>query len=206
MALVPPGQGQLLIPLTGRVEIEERSDGDTKVTQTARAGRSGTLERGQLWRIPNDAAWRMTGDVVVLQVSTSVPRQEPRMTDLLARARLRPHMGPARVFGNEVLRVEFSVGRGVLPGVGWVPWDHTAEGAEYAVGLTGRWRARVGDWRGELGEAQLLSIPPGTAHNFAARTLIRPSVGLILTSLRRTPSGAVRKEAVQGFSPFVDRG
>jgi len=211
-ALVPPGQGQLLIPLRGSVTVDERSGGDTKVTQTARRHRSVRLERGQLWRVPNDAAWRLASDdgAVVLQVSTSVPRQDRGAEDLLARARRRLHVGPTRVFGNEALRVQFSAGRGRLPGLAWVPWDHRNQGAEYAIGLAGRWRARLrsedATWTGKLEEGFLLRIPPGVAHNFAARSLLRPSVGLILTSLRRTPEGPVTKEAVQGFSPFVDRG
>ena len=210
--VVPPGQGQLLVPLRGTVSVEEHSGGDTKVTQTARQDRSGRLQVGQLWKIPNDAAWRIRSAdrAVVLQISTSVPRQEDRLADLLARARTRLHMGPARIFGNEVLRVEFSVGRTRLPGLGQVPWDHRAEGVEYAVGLAGRWRARLRDgedtWTGTLETGQMLRIAPGVAHNFAARTSLRPSVGLILTSLRRTPPGPVARESVQGFSPFVDRG
>lgn len=211
-ALVPPGQGQLLVPLRGTVAVEERSDGDTKVTQTARHHRAGRLEPGQLWRIPNDAAWRLHSEdgAVVLQVSTSVPREQARTVDLFALARRRLHVGATRIFGNEVLRVEFSVGRGRLPGLAWVPWDHRVEGAEYAIGLAGRWRARLRSegtsWTGDLLPGCLLQIPPGVGHNFAARSLVRPSVGLILTSLRRTPTGPVAKERVQGFSPFVDRG
>ncbi len=211
-SLIPPGQGQLLVALTGTVRIEERSDGDTKVTQTNRHHRSGDLVPGQLWRIPNDAAWRMHSDdgAVVLQISTSVPREQERSSDLFAMARRRVHVGPARLFGNEVLRVELSAGRGRLPGLAWVPWDHRAQGPEYAICLAGQWRARLrGDgssWTGALEQGFLLRVPPGAPHNFAARSLLRPSVGLILTSLRRTPTGPVRKEAVQGFSPFIDRG
>jgi len=207
-SLVPPGQGQLLIPLRGRLSIEERSRGDTKVTQTNRADRRGSIGPGQLWRIPNDAAWRMTGDdAVVLQIATSVPRQEPRVSDLFGPLRL--PMAPRMEFANEALRVETSTGRTRLPGLGWVPWSHRAEGVEYAVGLAGSWRVALrGEtpWTGSLDAGTLLRIPPGVPHHVSARTTLRASVGLILTSLRRTPEGPVRKEAVQGFSPFVDRG
>lgn len=211
-SLTPPGQGQLLIPLRGTVSIEERTDGATKVTQTARRPRSVRLRRGQLWLIPNDAAWRLESDdcAVALQISTSVPRQDRGADDLLVRARRRLHVGPARVFGNEALRVQFTAGRGRLPGLAWVPWDHQVEGAEYAIGLAGRWRARLRSegsvWTGDLDEGLLLRVPPGVAHNFAARSLVRPSVGLILTSLRRVPKGPVHKDSVRGFSPFADRG
>ena len=211
-ALIPPGQGQLLIPLRGSVSVEERSDGATKVTQTARRHRSVRLGAGQLWRIPNDAAWRLASDDggVVLQVSTSVPRQDCGADDLLVRARRRIHVGPSRLFGNEALRVQFSAGRGRLPGLAWVPWHHQVQGAEYAIGLAGRWRARLrgegAGWTGDLLEGFLLRVPPSVAHNFAARSLVRPSLRLSLTSLRRTPEGPVSKEAVRGFSPFVDRG
>ncbi|MCO4771448.1 MAG: hypothetical protein KDA24_15555 [Deltaproteobacteria bacterium] len=209
----PPGQGQLLVPLRGAVQVDERSENATKVTQTDRRNRSKLLGPGHLWRVANDAVWSISAaepDTVLLQVSTSVPRHEHRADDLLGAARSRMHMGPRRVFGNEVLRVETSVGRGVLPGVGWVWWDHTSAGAEYAVILAGAWRARLrgeeGEWTGGLEAGSLLRITPGVAHNFAARTMLRPSVGLILTSLRRVPRGRVTKESVQGFSPFVDRG
>lgn len=211
--VTPPGQGQLLVPLRGSVFVDESSGNSTKITQTDRRDRSCELVRGQLWRVANDAQWSVhatSDDCVLLQVSTSVPRQESRADDLLVAARTRIHMGPRRVFGNEVLRVETSVGRGVLPGLGWVWWDHTSEGSEYAVILDGSWRARLrgaqGEWSGTLSAGTLLTIPPGVAHNFAARTILRPSVGLTLTSLRRVPRGAVTRESVQGFSPFVDRG
>lgn len=211
--VTPPGQGQLLVPLRGHVRVVETSDGSTKVTQTDRRSREARLGPGQLWRVANDAAWELRADgevPVVLQVSTSVPREESRADDLLAAARQRWHMGPRRVFGNEVVRVETAVGRTRLPGVGWVWWDHRAEGAEYAVILAGSWRARLrGDdrtWEGTLEAGALLRIPPGVAHNFAARTWRRPSVGLIVTSLRRVPTGEVDREQVRGFSPFVDRG
>ncbi len=202
----------MLVPLRGTVKVDERTGDDTKVTQTARRHRSACLEQGQLWLVPNDAAWRLASDdgAVLLQISTSVPRQDRGADDLLARARRRLHVGPARVFGNEALRIQFSVGRGRLPGMAWVPWDHRSQGAEYTIGLAGRWRARLrhdgATWTRELEEGFLLRIPPGVAHNFAARSLLRPCVGLLLTSLGRTPEGPVSKEAVQGFSPFVDRG
>ncbi len=209
----PPGQGQLLLPLRGSVFVAEDSSNASKVTQTDRRDRGRALSRGHLWRVANDAPWsvRATSEhCVLLQVSTSVPRQEARAEDLLLAARTRWHMAPRRVFGNEVLRVQTAVGRGPLPGMGWVWWDHRSEGAEYAVILAGAWRARLrgdeGAWSGTLREGSLLAIPPGVAHNFAARTALTPSIGLILTSLRRVPTGEVRKESVQGFSPFVDRG
>ena len=211
--VTPPGQGQLLIPLRGSVFVEERSGNSTKVTQTDRRDRSSKLRQGQLWKVANDAQWSVRAtseDCVLLQVSTSVPRQESRVDDLLVAAKTRFHMSPRRVFGNEVLRVETSVGRSALPGVGWVWWDHTSEGSEYAVILDGIWRARLrgahDEWSGPLSAGTMLAIPPGVAHNFAARTMLRPSVGLILTSLRRVPKGEVTRESVQGFSPFVDRG
>jgi len=201
------------VPLRGRVLVQEESGNATKVTQTDRRDRSTTLTRGQLWRVANDAQWSVSAtepDTLLLQISTSVPRHEQRADDLLARAQSRLHMGPRRVFGNEVLRVETSVGRGALPGVGWVWWDHVSEGNEYAVILAGAWRARLrgqnGSWSGRVEEGALLRIPAGVGHNFAARTALRPSVGLIISSLRRVPRGAIRKESVQGFSPFVDRG
>lgn len=209
----PPGQGQVLVPLRGAVRVVETSDGTTKVTQTDRRSREARLGVGQLWRVANDAAWALVAESdapVVLQISTSVPREESRADDLLAAAERRWHMGPRRVFGNEVVRVETAVGRTRLPGLGWVWWDHEAEGTEYALILAGSFRARLREgedrWEGTLGPGALLAIPPGVAHNFAARTWRRPSVGLIVTSLRRVPTGEVNRESVRGFSPFVDRG
>ena len=196
------------------MRVIETSGNVTKVTQTDRRDRSAALSPGQLWRVANDAVWRMepaTDDALVLQISTSVPRHERRGDDLFALAQGRLHVGPRRLFNNEALRVDVSVGRSPLPVLGWAPWSHTAAGTEFAIVLAGGFAARLSDpagvrWRGRLHTGDLLRIPAAVAHHFAATSVLRPSIGLIVTSLRRDLGTDVDREAVRGFSPFIERG
>ena len=204
----PPGQGQVLVVLRGSARLEEF--GDENVVHTAQPDHQHDLRMGALFRVANDARWAVRGDAdtLVLALSTSVPREARRADDILDLARRRPHMAPRLLFENEAVRLEFTTARGLLPFRGWVPYDHTAAGAEYALILAGRFEGRLktaegGWWRGELPAGSLLRVPAGVAHNFRARSR-GPNVGLILsTRMLRQAEGTVDRDAVKGsFTPF----
>jgi mannose-6-phosphate isomerase-like protein (cupin superfamily) len=207
-APMPPGQGQILVVLRGTAAYEEF--GDENVVHTAQPDHRHDLPRGALFRVANDARWAIRGDddTLVLALSTSVPREARRHEDVLTLAQRRPHMSPRLLFENEVARLEFSAARGRLPFRGWVPYDHTPEGAEYAIILAGQFEGRLktadgGWWRGDLPEGSLLRVPAGVAHNFRARGRAL-NVGLIVsTRMHRQADGLVDRDAVKGsFSPF----
>ncbi len=205
----PPGQGQVLIVLRGEAVLEEL--GDESVVHTAQPDHRRSLSAGGLFRVANDARWAVRGDedTLVLALSTSVPREARRAENILELARKRPHMSPRLLFANEVVRLEFSAARGRLPFRGWVPYDHTAVGAEYALILAGRFEGRLktadgGWWRGELPAGSLLRVPAGVAHNFRARGR-GLNVGLIVSGrMHRDAEGAVDRDDVKGaFTPFA---
>jgi mannose-6-phosphate isomerase-like protein (cupin superfamily) len=200
---VPPGQGQLLIVLRGAARIDEAADDDAKVVHTDRHDRGADLPTGTLWLVANDARWTLTGDAVVLAISTSVPRQLHRQTDLLAVARNRPHMAPRQLFTNEMLRLELVAARGRLPFRGWVPYSHTTPKVEFAVVLQGGFAARAGDYQGPLTAGSLLRVPPNTPHNFRA-TGRKLCIGLVISALmeRREADVPVDRKHTQGFTPF----
>ncbi len=204
---MPPGQGHLLVPLRGTAVVREVAGGGGNVVSTPRRAREDRLEVGRLFRLANDARWTIHSedDAVVLAVATSVPREVARVQDVVALARGRLHMGPRRLFGNESVRLEFSAARGRLPGRGWVPYAHTAEGVEVAIVLQGAFRAKVGGEVEVLGTGRLLHIPAGTPHNFAASGQ-GLCIGLILSAVRTfwttsPPRDEARAQA-RGFDPF----
>ena len=205
----PPGQGQILVVLRGEAVLEEF--GDENVVHTAQPNHKRTLNTGGLFRVANDARWAVRGDseTLVLAISTSVPREAARSEDVLELARRRPHMSPRLLFENEMVRLEFSAARGHLPFRGWVPYDHTAADAEYAIILAGRFEGRLktsdgGWWRGDLPAGSLLRVPGGVAHNFRARGS-GLHVGLIVSArMHRQEAGTVDRDAVKGsFTPFA---
>ncbi|MCP4872172.1 MAG: cupin domain-containing protein [Proteobacteria bacterium] len=200
---IPPGQGQVLIVLEGTARIEEAADDDAKVVHTARHDRAADLPAGSLWLVANDARWTLTGDAVVLAISTSVPRQLRRLDDLPAIARGRPHMAPRQLFTNEMVRVELVAARGRLPFRGWVPYDHTTPKVEFALILRGSFRARVGGESQMLSAGSLLRVPPDTPHNFRARGR-GTSIGIVISALmeRREADVPVERDHVRGFTPF----
>lgn len=203
----PPGQGQVLVVLRGEARLEEL--GDENVVHTAQPDHQQVLPTGSLFRVANDARWALRGDgqALVLALSTSVPREARRAEDVLDLARRRPHMSPRLLFENEAVRLEFTAARGRLPFRGWVPYDHTAPNAEYAIVLAGRFEGRLQGadgqwWRGDLPAGHLLRVPAGVAHNFRARGR-GLSVGLILSVRMHRTSDAVDRDAVKGsFTPF----
>jgi len=209
-AVTPPGQGQLLITLRGEAIIDELGPDDGKVVMTQRAERRQVLPEGHLFKVVNDASWRIfasSGDTVVLAISTSVPREVDRHLDILALARRRLHMAPRQLFANEMLRLEFTAARGLLPFRGWVPYSHRSPKVEYAIGLAGSFAARVeqpegSHWEGELSHGSLLRVPPTAAHRFRARGR-GLCVGLIVSALMVRKEGeTIDRREVKGFTPF----
>lgn len=204
----PPGQGQLLLSLQGRAVVDEIGGDAGKVVMTQRADQRGELRPGVLRRVPNDARWRLTSDdgAIVLAIGTSVPRETHRQEDVLALARRRRHMGPRLLFENEVVRVEFSVARGRLPGRGWVPWTHEAPDLELAFVLAGAFVARTWEdgspQRTPLPTGSMLAVPAGVPHRFSAGG---PGVcvGLIVSGRMGRIDGSPDRRALKGaFTPF----
>jgi hypothetical protein len=116
-------------------------------------------------------------------------------------------MAPRQLFANEMVRIELVASRGVLPFRGWVPYSHRSSRVEFAVGLLGRFVARLQPaeglpWKGELTAGSMLRIPAGVAHRFrAGRGPL--CVGLVVSALMdRLEGGRVDRDEVQGFTPF----
>lgn len=202
----PPGQGQVLIVLQGTARIEETADDNAKVVHTARHDRAADLRAGSLWLVANDARWTLTGDAVVLTVSTSVPRQLRRYDDLVDIARHRPHMAPRQLFTNEMVRIELVAARGPLPFRGWVPYDHSSPKVEFALIAQGAFAARVGGESAVLPTGSLLRIAPGTPHNFRASGG-GVCIGIVISALmeRQEADVPVDREHTKGFTPFGRR-
>jgi len=203
-AVVPPGQGQVLIGLRGEAELTELGGDEGKVVMTQRAGRTERIGVGTLFKIPNDARWTLRGlGASVLALSTSVAREVDRRQELLPMARRRQHMAPLLLFANEAVRVELVAARGRLPFRGWVPYDHVGPVVEIAVILDGSFRARAGDVDAVLRAGQLLHIAAGVPHNFAARGR-GTSVGLVISAVmhRRDVDEPLDRRVVRGFTPF----
>lgn len=203
-AVVPPGQGQVLLVLQGEATLTEVGGSEGKVVMTQRPARQARLGPGALYKVPNDARWSLAGDgATVLALSTSVPREVDRHLDLLALADRRRHMAPLLVFSNEAVRVELVAARGRLPFRGWVPYDHEGPTVEFAVILAGAFRARVGDTDAVLEAGRLLRIAPGEPHNFAAKGR-GTCVGLVISGVmnRRGADAPLDRRVVRGFSPF----
>lgn len=205
----PPGQGQVLVVLRGRAEVGEIGGSEGRVISTTRAERQVILERGHVFRVANDARWTLEShqeETLLLAVSTSVPREVHRTEDILARARKRRHMAPCRLFGNEVVKLDFVAARGRLPFRGWVPWSHRTEGVEIALILEGTFRATLqspGEENREftLPAGSMLRIPPGMQHRFRAGESSF-SVGLIVSGRASLSGERVDRDDARGFSPF----
>ena len=211
-AVIPPGQGHLLVTLRGHAVVREIAGGGGNVVATTRRARTDELPPGALFRLANDARWTIEAtepDTVVLAVATSVPRESRRREDILALAAARSHMGPRRLFGNESVRLEFSAARGRLPMRGWVPYSHTSDTVEIAVILAGAFRVRLGAGaetvREVLPAGTLLRMPAGLAHNLAASGK-GLCVGLIVSAVRSfwtdSPPRDEARDRARGFDPF----
>jgi hypothetical protein len=200
-AATPPGQGQILTILRGRARLRETGGDSGKVVQTARPAHDIELPQGWFFRVANDALWELLAlepSTLALVLSTSVPREAARADDLLAMAARRPHMAPRLLFSNEAVRVELVAARGRLPGRGWVPWQHRAEGVEYALALRGSFRGR-GAAAKTLAEGSLQRIERGAEHSFAATGPLL-CVGLVISGTRRVEQD---REQARGFTPFA---
>lgn len=205
----PPGQGQVLVGLTGRARIEELGGAEGRVVSTTRIPRAGTVGPGQLFRVANDARWTLVSadpGTLLLALSTSVPREVQRSTDILASAAGRRGLGAVRVFGNEAVRVDFVAARGRLPLRGWTLRARKTEGVEYLVGLVGAFTVHLVSPADKasscrVAAGQLLRLEPGSSFRLRAEDG-QPSVALVITGRAATVGGTVRREDVRGFSPF----
>jgi hypothetical protein len=142
----------------------------------------------------------------LLALSTSVPREVQRSTDILASAAGRWGLGAVRVFGNEAVRVDFVAARGRLPLRGWTLRPRKTEGVEYLLGLQGAFTVSLvcpveGERSPRVAAGQLLRLEPGSSFRLRAEGG-QPSVGLVITGRPASEGVPVRREDVQGFSPF----
>lgn len=205
----PPGQGQVLVGLAGEGRIEEFGGAEGRVVSTTRAPRGAIVGAGQLFRVANDARWTLVTDVPgtrLLALSTSVPREVERSTDILDEASRCWGLGAVRVFGNEAVRVDFVAARGRLPFRGWMIRPRMTEGVEYLLGLQGAFTVPLvcpteGASDRRLAAGQLLRLAPGTSFRLRAEGG-QPSVALVITGRAASEGGVVRREDARGFSPF----
>ena len=205
----PPGQGQVLLVLRGQAQIQEHGGAEGRVVSTTRTARTATLDSGQMFRVANDARWTLgstTADTLLLALSTSVPREVDRQTDVLALARRRRHLGPVRLFGNEVVGLDLVAGRGRLPLRGWNPFSRTTTAVEYFVSLQGGFELDVSSdgqqkVRHQVHAGSLLRLPTGSALRLRA-VPGGPAVALVVTGRPALESTEVRREDARGFTPF----
>ncbi len=205
----PPGQGQVLVGLAGEARVEEVGGAEGRVVSTTRVARGATVGPGQLFRVANDARWTLVSaapGTLLLALSTSVPREVQRSTDILASAAGRWGIGAVRVFGNEAVRVDFVAAQGRLPLRGWTLRARKTEGVEYLLGLQGAFTVALvcpaeGASSRRVGAGQLLRLAPGSSFRLRAEGG-QLSVGLVITGRAASEGGAVRREDAQGFSPF----
>jgi len=204
----PPGQGQVIVALRGRTSIDEVGGAEGRVVSTTRKSGAVMIGPGELFRVANDARWSARAeneDSLLLALSTSVPREQNRTTDINRAAARRRHMGSVRLFGNEVVHLDFVVARGRLPLRGWMPWRPSSPGLEHFFVLRGAFRLRL---RAEdsvvehvLQQGDLLRIPPGPEHQLAVSGS-NEAVGLLVTGRSAQVGGPVSREAARGFTPF----
>ena len=136
-----------------------------------------------------------------------MPREEDRNENILGLARRRSHMAPVRLFGNEVVTLEYSAARGWFPLRGWVPWGHCAEGVEYGMIVEGSFRAKLATSDGvkrvlPLPTGSLLRIPRGIDHRFRAGES-GLCVGLIISGRPTRTGDVANREDARGFNPFL---
>jgi len=205
----PPGQGQVLAVLRGSAAISEHGGAEGRVVSTTRGARRVDLRAGDLFRVANDARWSLASleeGTLLLALSTSVPREVDRKTDLLAVARGRRHIGPLQVFSNEVVRLELVAARGRLPLRGWTPFMRETAAVEYFVTLAGEFEVSQRGLGGtsygsNLAAGGLLRVEPEALVRLSARGR-GLAVGLVVTGRSVLPSSRVRADDVRGFSPF----
>jgi hypothetical protein len=205
----PPGQGQVLVVLRGQASVSEHGGAEGRVVSTTRGGRTEALGVGELFRVANDARWSLAAleeGTLLLALSTSVPREVARKTDLVAAGRRRRHIGPLQVFSNEVVRVELVAARGRLPLRGWTPFMRETAAVEYFVTLSGTFEVSQRDQEGRsqghaLAAGGFLRVEPEASVRLRARGH-GLALGLIVTGRSVLGAGRVRADAVRGFSPF----
>jgi hypothetical protein len=189
--------------------VDEVGGAEGRVVSTTRVPRGARIGPGQLFRVANDARWTLGStepQTLLVALSTSVPREINRSTDVLAVASRRSHLGAVRLFGNEVVRMDYVAARGRLPMRGWTPWPRQTDGVEYFLVLRGRFVITTLNLGGaevvyRLGEGQLLRLDAGISLRLRAERG-EASVGLVIAGRAATHSGPVRREDARGFSPF----
>jgi len=203
---LPPGQGQVVLVLAGRVRLRQRT-APTGADALA-AERDQRLVRGDLAMVPNDAHWSLTAleaesDVVVL--STSVARMASRETSLLAMASGMRLRNTRQLFANQRVTVSMCALRPRVPLRRTLAGGSLIARGSALLVVDGLLQGEVLQpdsgalWRGQLPTGSLLDLPRGGRHKLRARG---PGLAIVLLIEPRGQSS--EREAGEPFSPFVD--
>ncbi len=206
----PPGQGQLLIPLRGDAEIKELGGPESRVVSTDRPDASTKLTHQQLFRVANDARWAVreaSVGAILLAISTSVPRQAQRTSDLRRQASGGLSTSPQLVFSNESLRLEVLAARGRLPFRGFTPLPRRPATDEVVIVVAGALDIQLGSKatgkRQRLKAGSLWRLPAGLPRRIGASDG-KEALALILSPGRVLQrDGAVDRTGRRDFTPFA---
>ncbi len=201
---LPPGQGQVIVALTGNLQLSQRT-APTGADALA-AERSQRLERGDLALVPNDAHWCLSAlaeGTTVLLVSTSVARTAQQQHPLLARARSMRLRNTQQLFANQRVGITLSALHPRLPLRRSLP--PCADRNRYLVLIDGSLHgsvhgidSSVPSWRGQLSAGSLIALPKDLDHQLRASGH-GPAVALVIE-----PRGqAAQGDGPQPFTPFV---
>ena len=203
---VPPGQGQLVLSLSGSVRVQQRTA--TTGAESVGAARDQRLQTGGFLEVPNDAHWCLTADDPrsrVLIVSTSVPRTPAGQIDLVGCAptlRLRPQRV---LFANQKLTVSLRALHPLLPLRRALPTDTLSAAGGALVVLCGSLRGSVANdqretsWEGDLATGALLEFEGKASSQLGCQG--RATCAVLLIEARALSGDLGSKGA---FSPFVD--
>jgi len=202
---LPPGQGQVVIPLSGGVRLQQRT-APTGADALA-AERDQRLGPADLALVPNDAHWSLSGveaATTVLLVSTSVARMEQQQMSLFSLARGMRLRNTRQLFTNQRVTISLCVVRPRLPRRRSLPGGkHIVHGSALLV-LDGLLEGEVQQpdggrsWRGQLPAGSLIDLPRQGRHELRARGSTA-AVALLIE-----PRGqSAHSDVNEPFTPFV---
>lgn len=201
----PPGQGQLILNLSGDLRVQQRTA--PTGADALSAGRDQRLRAGEFIQVPNDAHWCLTAteDARALLVSTSVPRTPPAQVPLTALARsmrLRPER---KLFANQKLTVSLRALHRLLPLRRALPKNLRLRAGSALIVISGSVSGRITDpsgsaaWSGESSAGTLLEIPQSS--HPVLRSSSRETTAILVIEPRE---GGESTNTQGPFSPFVD--
>jgi hypothetical protein len=203
---LPPGQGQVVIPLSGGVRLQQRT-APTGADSLA-AERDQRLGPADLALVPNDAHWSLCGveaGTTVVLVSTSVARTEQQEMSLFSLARGMRLRNIRQLFANQRVTLSLCVVRPRLPLRRSLPGGKPIVRSSALLVLDGLLRGMVEHpgggrhWQGQLATGSLIDLPRDGRHDLRAHGS-RPTTALLIE-----PRGqALHTGKVEPFTPFVD--